>query len=224
LTGCIYCIDNDIIKKLATFELFDETINLFNTNPGKINILKTAQYKFYGDWEKLRKGKVKNVEDQFINYEKTVQLAKDLPHISRTEVDVGLFTHLLSFEGINEGEATLASYVIEVIQKGEFTEILILTGDKDFLKALAKVELYDIQALLTHKLWCLEQLILKNIKVYGFEFVRNKIVPVRECDKAIKAIFGSGMVSTPENSLSTLNNYIEELRDQTGNLLHPYPN
>jgi hypothetical protein len=34
----------------------------------------------------------------------------------------------------------------------------------------------------------------------------------------------NGLASTPDNSLATLNGYIEELRAETGKLLHSYPN
>jgi len=63
---------------------------------------------------------------------------------------------------------------------------------------------------------------LRDIREYGFEVVRDKIVPVRDCDKACKAVFGSGAQSTEENVLSAIAAYIETLRAETGNLLHEY--
>ena len=108
----------------------------------------------------------------------------------------------------------------ESLQKNKSAQIF--TGDKRFIKALAKVNLPIIQESLNHKLWCLEQLVLKNIEADGFETIKELIVPVRECDKAIKNIFGSGLKSTYENSLVTLKSYIEECRQEAGNLLNPY--
>lgn len=69
----------------------------------------------------------------------------------------------------------------------------------------------------------MEQLILKNVEVYGFEAIRDLVVPVRECDTAIMAVFGSGWKSNEENSCATLKSYIEKLRQETGSLLYPYP-
>lgn len=141
--------------------------------------------------------------------------------VSQDHIDQEIFGILSNFESIDQGEATLTSHAIGIIQKNKPAQIF--TGDKKFLKALAKVESPIIQNTLNHQLWCLEQLILKNIEVYGFETIRDFIVPVRACDKAINAIFGSGDQSTYDNALCTLNAYIRELRNETGSLLNPYP-
>jgi len=222
LSGCIYCIDNDILQKLATFDLFDETVKLFDAGSEQINILSTAKYKFQGDWEKLKKGRSRSPEAQFVNYERTIELAERLPQIAKTEIDTALFEQLSKF--IDPGEAVLTVYVSQILQKDETSKVSIWTHDKNFLRALTKVDLPIVQTIFPYRFWCLEQLILKDIDAYGFEAVRDKIVPVRDCDKAMKAVFGSGELSTPENSLATLNSYIETLRAETGTLLDPYPN
>ena len=225
MTACIYCIDNDILKKLATFDLFDATISLFNASNEQINILDTAKYKFQGDWNKLKKGKLRSPGDQVVNYERTIELTEKLSQIASVGImNTELFEQLSTIEGIDVGEAILTTCLLQVLQKEEGFQACIFTGDKNFFRALAKVDLPTIQTNFAHRFWCLEQLILKNVDYYGFEPTRARIVPVQECDKAIKAVFGSGMASTPENSLPTLNNYIESLRNETGNLLHPYPN
>jgi hypothetical protein len=185
--------------------------------------LSTAKFKFQRDREKRQKGTSRNPEAQFVNYEKTIELAEKLPQIVDAAIDQDLFVQLSQFEGIDKGEAILTVYTAQILQKIEPTQVFIFTGDKNYLRALAQVDLPVIQANFVHQFWCLEQLILKDIDAYGFEAVRDKILPVRECDKAIKAVFGSGKFSTPENSLATLNSYIETLREETGTLLHPYP-
>jgi hypothetical protein len=223
LSGYIYCIDNDILKKLATFDLFDETVSLFDAIPEQISILPTAKFKFKRDLEKFKNGRSRNSEDQFINYEKTIELAEKLPQIADSSIDQDLFSLLSRFEGIDQGEAILTVYVTQIIQKSEF-QALIFTGDKNYLRALRQVEIPLIKEVFNHRFWCLEQLIYKNINTYGFEAVREKILPVRECDKAIKSVFGSGISSTQQNSIATLKSYIETLRKETGKLLHPYPN
>lgn len=223
MAGCIYCIDNDILSKLATFDLFDETTALFDASPEQINVLATAKNKFRGDLKKLNTGKFRNPENKVVNYKKTIELAESLPQIEDSDSDLDLLTQL-ELEGIDPGERVLTTHVAHLLQKPNPSEAVILTGDKNYLRALAKVEIPLIQDNFTHRFWCLEQLILQDINAYGFEMVRDKVVPVRDCDKAMKAVFGSGKCSTPENSLATLNNYIETLKEETGDLLHPYPN
>ncbi|AFZ44349.1 hypothetical protein PCC7418_2193 [Halothece sp. PCC 7418] len=222
MSVCIYCIDNDVLKKLITFELFDWTLDLFNCSYPQVNILETAQYKFEGDWRKLKKGKSRRTEDKLIKYEEVVALAKTLPQISKVSVAIEIFEQLSSFENIDPGEAILTSHAIALLKKDEDAQIF--TGDKRFLIALAQVDLPEINSYLKHRIWCLEQLVLKNIDYYGFEWVREQIVPVRDCDRAIKAVFGSGDQSSSCNAIPTLKQYIEDIRATTGSLLSPYPN
>jgi hypothetical protein len=170
--------------------------------------------------KKFEGGKSRKPEDPLINYKKVLYLTKTLPKISESDIDQEIFIQLSNIENIDQGEAILTSHAIQIIQKDKSAQIF--TGDKRFIKALAKVNLPIIQESLNHRLWCLEQLVLRNIEADGFETIRDFIVPVRECDTAIKSVFGSGLKSTPENSLATLKKYIEECRQEAGNLLNPY--
>lgn len=220
MSTCIYCIDNDIIKKLATFQLFDKTIQLFDASYEQVHILETAKYKFENDWKKFEGGRSRKTEDPIINYKQVLYLTKSLPNILESDIDQEIFIQLSSIENIYLGEAILASCAIKLIQNNKSAQIF--SGDKRFIKALANVRLPIIQQSLDHRLWCLEQLVLRNIEADGFETIRDLIVPVRECDKAIKNVFGSGLNSISENSLTTLRSYIEECRQEAGNLLNPY--
>ncbi len=79
--------------------------------------------------------------------------------------------------------------------------------------------LVAIRERLAGKLVCLEQLILKVINNEGFNVTLAKIVPAREYDKALKAIFGSGERCTQDNVLMALEAYIQDLRDNAQGLL-----
>lgn len=222
MTDCIYCIDNDILQKLATFKLFNETIKLFGVEATEIRVLATAKYKFQRDFVKQEKGRLRRSDAQIVNYERTIELAKALPRITQSEVDSDLFEQLIGLEGIDVGEAILTTYVAQVLKKDSAEEAFILTGDKRYLKVLAKVDLPEFQELFRHRFWCLEQLVLRDMREYGFEYVRDRVVPVRDCDKACKVVFGSGALSEEENSLPAISTYIETLRTETCELLHPY--
>ena len=222
MTGCLYCLDNDIIKKLATFELFDETIKLFEADFTEVRVLATAKHKFRGDLKKLEKGRLRRPEARLVNYKKTIALVETLPPIGQADVEDDLFGQLSTFDGIDAGEAVLTTYVAQMLQKDETGEAFILTGDKRYLRALAEVALPELQMLFANRFWCLEQLILRDICEYGFEAVRDKVVPVRDCDRACKAVFGSGLKSTEDNIVLTISGYIEALRAETGDLLHSY--
>ncbi|RUT03826.1 hypothetical protein DSM106972_047400 [Dulcicalothrix desertica PCC 7102] len=98
----------------------------------------------------------------------------------------------------------------------------LTTGDKRCITALAnstEPSLVAIRERLAGKLVCLEQLILKIINVEGFEVTLIKVLPAREYDKALKAIFGSGERCTQDNVLMALGAYIQDLRDNAHGLL-----
>ena len=86
MSGCIYCVDNDILKKLATFDLFENTITLFNTKFDQIYVLETAKHKFKSDWDKIREGRSKRRKEPFINYERLIKLADFLPRIGNSHI------------------------------------------------------------------------------------------------------------------------------------------
>jgi len=207
---------------LITFELFDRTLEFFNCSYQQVNILVTAKYKFKKDWENFKKGRSRKTQNRFIKYDEVVSFCEKLPQIVEANVDLELLEKLLNFNNIDRGEAILTSHAIALLKKDEDAQIF--TGDKRFLTALAQVDLPEINAYLKHRIWCLEQLVLKNIDCYGFEWVREQIVPVRDCDRAIKAVFGSGDQSSSCNAIPTLKQYIEDVRASTGSLLSLYPN
>lgn len=223
MTGRLYCIDNDIIKKLATFELFDETIALFKASRSEVRVLETAKYKFR-KLESVNRAKAIRPEARFVNYAKAIELAEDLSSIPNMVDDI-LFTQLSDFEDIDPGEATLTAYVARFLSKRVAGDAFILTGDKRYLRKLASIRLswWELPTF-CHRFWCLEQLVLRNIREYGFDAVREKIVPVRDCDQACKVIFGSGSLAIEKTVIETATEHIKRLREETGILLHPYPN
>ena len=211
----IYCIDNDILKKLATFQLFDSTLEIFNATYNDVRILETAKYKFARSYKKFKAGRSRKSSDNVIRWEELIYLTKKLPYVQ--ESDSSLLAQLSKFEDIDAGEAVLVSFAVHLLKKE--TSAQILTGDKRFIKALAKVDSFSIQQCLANRIICLEQIIVENINYLIFETVRTKVVPVRECDTAIKVVFGSGFDTSEVNARSALDSYIADLRNESNGLL-----
>lgn len=218
MAGCIYCIDNDILKKLVTFKLFDSTLNIFGITYQEVKILNTAKYKFGRSFKKFKSGRSRQTSDSIVNWEKLLELTETLPCIKPADINPILFAQLSEIKDIDPGEAELVCLAIAIIQKDESAEIF--TGDKRFIKALTKVQLPIVHQALKGRIWCLEQVVLKNIDNLGFEDVRDRIVSVRDCDKAIKVVFGSGDQTEKEAAIATLKTYINELNTE---LIFPYP-
>ena len=229
LPGSFYCLDNDIILKLATFDLFKYTFNTLEIEQKQIKILDSFKYKFSKQIKRKKSNKSRGQVEKY-NIEKALKLTENLGQLYLENFNnriKDIYNQLLNYnpdndgqnDTIDQGEATLISYVSYLNQQGG--SHYLLTGDKRCLRALNNSGLTNIIESLEGKVWCLEQLILKNIEEIGFENVKNKIVPFNNCDQALKVAFSHKLV-TKENSKYALQNYLKELREETGKLLNIY--
>jgi hypothetical protein len=216
LTGSVYCLDNDIILKLATCGLFEKTLNTFGVEINQVKILETFQYKFKREpQQKRKKNPVK------YNLEDALSVVETCDKISINNINQEDFIQLQKIEGIDVGEAILLSYVSYLNKQNNLS--YLLTGDKRCLKKLNVPETNQITGYLEGKIWCLEQLILKDIEIYGFNCIKEKVYPFRDCDTNLKLIFGYSRESAEQQVRGALTTEIRQLRKETGNLLYPYP-
>ncbi|XZN94361.1 MAG: hypothetical protein ACM65K_15815 [Microcoleus sp.] len=198
-------VDNDIILKLAACNLFEEALTSFNLTKADVRVLPSASFKFRKD---NRLAKIYTM----VGVERAIEIVKSCVSIEQSP-NAAEIEALTAIEGIDAGEAVLFATTDTA------NKFYILTGDKRCLKALASSSLKDIKYRISGRVLCFEQIILRLIETCGFAEVKAKVVPVRECDTALKVAFGSGEQSTVENTIFTLQKYIEELRDMTQELL-----
>lgn len=239
MSGSFYCLDNDIILKLVTFNLFDDTLRSFSIDTTQVKILDTFKYKVGNPIRRKRGKQVSNASLE--NIEEALQITKDFITISETNFDIDtikIFTKLRDYftklnnasetsqkidENKDKGEAALMSYIYYLSKQGHRNNYL-LTSDKKCLRDLNNSGFTDVIEHLNGKVWCLEQLILKYIEEFGFDIIQPKIYPVRDCDKNIKMIFGYSIEASEDVVKENLEKEIIVLRQDTGNLLYPYPN
>jgi hypothetical protein len=99
-------------------------------------------------------------------------------------------------------------------------DFYLVTGDKRCLRALVKnSELATTREKLKGRVICLEQLIYQLIIKEGFEIIKSKIIPARECDTSLKVAFGSGDRAEEANVIWALEESIKELNQECPNLL-----
>ncbi|MBF2067538.1 MAG: hypothetical protein IGS39_24440 [Calothrix sp. C42_A2020_038] len=229
MSGAFYCLDNDIILKLATCDIFDDTLTTLGTNASQVKILDTFKYKFEKQIQRKR-GSRATSNPQY-NVQKALEITQSFATISESDtnnLDTNIYTQLLNYSQnnndnntIDKGEAVLISHVYYLNQQGNTN--YLLTGDKRCLKALANSGFTDVIEYINGKVWYLEQLILKNIEEIGFDLMQAKIYPVRACDSNIRFIFGYSSEAPEEIVIEGLRQEILNLKQQTGNLLYPYP-
>lgn len=199
-------LDNDIIRKLIAFGLFDEAIALLQITKADLRTLTTAKFYFRRE---QKKQKLHTPEV----WTEVMALVESCATISETN-DSAEAKQLDQFkEVIHEGEVALI-----LATRGEI-DFLLLSGDKKFMKALALIPDQTIYNRLCGRVICLEQFVLKLIGVKGFRWVKERVLPERDCDGALKACFGSGEQATEANVSLTLASYIKEVTDAAPNLL-----
>jgi hypothetical protein len=205
MDGSVICfLDNDVLLKLSAFGLLDEAIVALLLKPENLYVLSTAQHVF----RKNRKVSAKyneSIRDRAIEFVKTCNGV--IPEES-TE-----FTVLERF--LDVGEATLIAAT-----RREVSSFVLMTGDKRCLQVLAaRSEISEAYGRLQGRVICLEQVLLLLIRRSGFDWVKVRVVPMRDCDAALQACFGSGGLAIEENVILALEGYIEALRRYAPGLL-----
>jgi hypothetical protein len=194
--------DNDIIYKLAACDLLDEALIVLDVTHTDVYVLPTAKYKF---------GITRNPARAEARYGPAA-VARMRDFLTKVhELDVvgppEELQLLAEIDGIDAGEAVLFAAT------AGFDNYLLATGDKNSLRTMvSNPTCQPIARRLSGHVVCLEQIVMRVIAHFGFVYVKDKVVPARSCDTALRAAFGSGDAATESNVLSALEAYINELR------------
>jgi hypothetical protein len=198
--SCTCFLDNDIIYKLVALNLFDDAIAALDVDRSNIQVLPTARYVF----PKLKKN-AKQYSD--IVWDAAIAVVNGCQPIS-SELDAGYLAELEYLQGfqkkIHAGEQEL------ILATRSTPDFLLLTGDKVCMQALPQLK-PEIYRRLVGRVICLEQVVWLLIGRLGFERVQAQVVPMQDCDTALRACFGSGERATEENVVMALEGYVEAL-------------
>lgn len=195
--------DNDVIHKLAACDLLDESLAALGDTYSDVYVLLTARF-VLARMVAIYGAAITHRLNAFLS---RVQVIDWQPPPD----EIRLFEDTL---GIDQGEAVLYA------STATLNDFIVVTGDKVSLRALASnPNCNRIVNRLTGHVLCLEQIIQKCIDQIGFDMVKDKVVPARACDKALTAIFGSGLIAKAASVDEGLTSYINDLRSNTGKLL-----
>lgn len=199
----IYFLDNDILLKLAAFDLLNETIGALDCSRENLRVLETARFVFRSNRKVSAKysAEIRARAIDFIKDCQTVNPAASPEFIGLSQM-------------LDLGEATLVAATREV------STFVLMTGDKRCLQALAaQVDMMAVRERLQGRIVCLEQVILLLIRDMGFERVLQQVLPAVDCDTALRACFGSGELALERNVIEALEGYVEALRHDAPGLL-----
>jgi len=198
--------DNDIVLKLAEFDLLKESLEVLSVKKNEVYVLPTA-LRVVTTSKLIAANHTRDAIDRAAKFLKSVQV---IANADATEVGA-----LLSVPMIDPGEATIFAAT-----KG-LAAYLVATGDKRSLRAIAAAggPCTNIAARLHGRVICLEQILVRLITHLGYAAVQKK---VGRCvgDTCVDHAFAGGKPSHPQaECLRWLTEYIDELRKETGPLL-----
>ncbi len=202
--GMVYFLDNDVILKLTTYRMLDEALDGLEIDRSNIRVLDSARFVFEKKKE-LREKYSAAIREAAIDFVKQ--------HVKIASQDSDEHRLLIGQNGIDIGEATLITATIQ--ESASF----LVSGDKKCLNALVAKDLDSIHKKMQGRVICLEQIICRSIQTQGFDWVLERVLPNLECDKTLKAAFGSGTKSQAETVLYTLNSYIQDLQVKSSGIL-----
>jgi hypothetical protein len=195
--------DNDILLKLASFDLIDEALSLLGITRQDVYIPDAAYYTIRRSRQIARKYPADGLA-RAIEFTEQVHRIEEAP-------DPADYALLTAVPRIDLGEAALFCYL------GRFADALLLTGDKNSLRALASApSVAHVHARLTGRVVCLETLLLALIHQADFQTILSRIVPHRDCDTAIKSVFGSGHLAVQSTVIVNLEVYVSDLTAVVG--------
>lgn len=186
-------LDNDVLEKLASWQLLDEGVRACGCSPDSVRVLPTAKFRLGLAGKKRRTKYAEEVLERIWTFLGTAQECAEEPPARRAA--------LVDVPNLDAGEAILFTHAAEV------DGALLATGDKRSIEAVASVpECAGLARDLAGRVLCLEQVLLRVIDAHGFDVVKARIVNSNalHLDTAVRAAFGSGIQALEHNACGGL--------------------
>nr|WP_315444913.1 hypothetical protein [uncultured Pseudomonas sp.] len=205
-------VDNDVILKLAQYEILEHLPKLFSNPDGSIQflVLDSIRYKLLPKRNRLELCKTEDAANQIEDF------LKSTTKLKLEDVDFDVLERLNAAPGVDAGEALLFAAVANE-SSGR-----VLTGDKRALAGLAEQNLGHIGPLFSKKIITLEALIqgfLELDHAATQEAIRSNPV----VDKALTMVFGVSAAASDECVHAGLISYVRHVRSSLGEMLNDGP-
>jgi len=203
--------DNDILRKLAMCDLFEEFLVVYGLTDADVQIAKRTR--FYWNHPRQRKrlgepayGRLSGILERIRIIESSPDPAYEAALAEQTD------------HNIDAGEAILFALCPAI------PDSFVATGDKRSIIGLmaAGAENPDCAALcaaLEGRIICFEMIVMAIVRHYGFSTVREKLISGRECDRGLSQWLGSQLDADEDRFLEGLNSFLRDIRNQSAALL-----
>jgi len=210
----IAIIDNDVILKLARWDLLGQLPTLLSGDCNRIYHLSTCFHALCGRPARMEKtGCDQASADRIRAFCSATTPITEMPDTSILEL-------LTDIPGIDVGEVQIFA-----IAAGDPEAITYMCDKRSLVALAASLTAVDVASLLAGRVKCLEQVMGEFILLVGVENIGNKVLtcfPI--ADTAITIAFRGYPGIRPEPQIwQALYSYYEDLRHATGALLAPFP-
>lgn len=208
-------IDNDILFKAASYDLFDELLSTVISTVSETGVLGAAKYvALHAIGSSDLDGNVQDVIDRlnaFIDRCETIEPTEPEQNLA---ADFELAAQRAGF-ALDAGESQLCSVVI-------YRSIhLLCTGDKRAIEAMEKLLTLDSRLdPICGKVLCLEQIVKRTLEGIGLNPLRDSICRERGVDRTLTICFSCSSSDTDiENVTAGLTSYVNDLRKKAPRML-----
>ena len=203
--------DNDILYKLAAWDLLPLLTETIGAKQEQVRVLDTLRYILRKPPKYLSKYG-EQMPQMLARYIDGLPLlaADDFDECETLPIDVS---------GIDEGERVLLAATSTV----EANLFFVSTGDKNMMRSLAGAAGYEtVTTRVRGRLVCVEQVLWLGMVRHGCEYIRARIALCPDCDKAVKIIFGSDLKSPEPQVENGFLSYVRSLQAESRGLLHQF--
>ncbi|MFY9343326.1 MAG: hypothetical protein WAT39_12595 [Planctomycetota bacterium] len=200
-------LDNDVLVKLASWDLLEDGITACGSEPGDVTVLPTTRF-----WLGLAGRKKCKYPSEV---EARLQSFLAVARVCAGDPAAGDGS-LPRVDNVDPGDAIL------IAAAAESAGSLLVTGDKRCILAVATVPAFATYAArLTGRVLCLEQVLLRTIDRLGFEQVKQRVVGSNQLalDTSVRAAFGSGLQADAVNACGSLERRVRMLANEAGGML-----
>lgn len=199
--------DNDILLKLAEYDLLRDACYLIGVRPSDVVVLHGAR-----PWlERRMERKLRKPSGPAT----AAGIARALGFVAHAQplTDVGdraSLDRLTSIDDIDPGEAQL------IVAAARSPQAILATGDKRCLRALAgSREAREVFHSLAGRVVCLEEIIRALLEHKGYPHVSRAIAQSPDCDRLMCRIFYDGAM-LPSQAVVDVESSLENLRRDLG--------
>ena len=197
----IVLCDNDIVLKMAAFDLLDAVFDVLQVDSGSVYLLQSAKYYF-------RKNASLRTKYGDSGVKRAVAFA-DGAQVPDWQPQPQDLAALSDIPDMDPGEVTLVALTAGI------ADFLILSGDKRWMIALQNSDLQHLRERLSNRVLTTEQLLLLLYRVNGHHWLCERVTPNRDCDLGVSFVFTDHNSTRPAEILQGLQSYVEDISQET---------